>query len=444
MTKIQDKQNKMLPKGWKEIELGNIFDFNGGMPFSRSSLGEEGCLYLHYGDVHMKNQSTFDTNKDVNWLPKIDIDKEKVKETALLKTGDIVFADASEDYEGIGKSVVIINKENLPFISGLHTIVATELKNMLDNGYKKYFLSTNNVRRQFVRLATGATVLGISKTNIKTIEVLVPPINQQHKIAAILSTVDNAIEKTEAIIKQTEKVKKGLMQRLLTKGIGHTKFKSTEIGEIPEEWDICKIGELAKLQGGYAFKSKEYQDYGVQLIRISNLFGKYLNLEKDPVYLPEAYAIEYQKYKLEPNDLIICMTGTVGKEDYGHVIKIPENQHPLLLNQRVGRFKLIENINIEYFYWYLSSRLFLDVVYSFGSGSKQANLSAKQIESIWIPIPSIQEQMKIGNIISSFDTKVTKEKEKLSKLQYLKKGLMQVLLTGKVRVKVDEAEVTSS
>ncbi|MEW9672404.1 restriction endonuclease subunit S [Ammoniphilus sp. 3BR4] len=286
-------------------------------------------------------------------------------------------------------------------------------------------------------------VPGISRSDILNHKIALPKLSEQRKIATILTSIDEAIEKTEAIIKQTEKVKQGLMQRLLKKGISHTKFKQTEIGEIPETWDVLNIGDIAKLQGGYAFKSSDYKLSGIQLIRISNLFGKFLNLDKEPVYLPKSYLHEYDRFVLKPNDLIICMTGTLGKEDYGHVIKIPKINRPLLLNQRVGRFNIFGSVNTEFFYWYLSSRLFLDTIYKFGSGSKQANLSAKQIESILIPIPPIDEQEKIGSVINSVDNKTENEKQKLKQLKTLKNALMQVLLTGKVRVKVDDnAEVT--
>jgi type I restriction enzyme S subunit len=429
---------------WKKYRLNELFDFHSGMSYSRSVLGEEGAYYLHYGDIHKMNQSVFDTSVDT-WLPKIDKDVNELKEHALLYSGDVVFADASEDYEGIAKSVVIKNDEGLPFLSGLHTIIGKDKTNILSNEYKKYFLLTQEVKRQYRFLATGTSVYGISKSNLPKVEVLVPPLNEQRKIADFLTSVDNAISKTEAIIEQTEKVRKGLMQQLLTKGIGHTKFKQTEIGEIPEEWQLRSVGEMAQIQGGYAFKSSEYKNEGIQLIRISNLFGNYLNLTKDPVFLPSSFAVDYERYVIKPNDLIICMTGTVGKEDYGHVVEIPDElQHRLLLNQRVGRFNLQQELDKDFFYYFLSSRLFLDVIYSYGSGSKQANLSGKQIESVLMPLPPIQEQKRIGSVIRSIALKLDNEKAKCYQLQRLKKGLMQVLLTGKIRVKVDDQEAVTT
>ncbi|MBU8967507.1 restriction endonuclease subunit S [Bacillus safensis] len=298
-------------------------------------------------------------------------------------------------------------------------------------------------KKEWGKVQQGSTFEAINKNDLAEMNVFAPPLQEQQKIADILSSVDETIEKTETIINQTEKVKSGLMQNLLTRGIGHTKFKETEVGEIPEKWELLSIGSIAKLQGGYAFKSKDYIAEGIQLIRISNLFGKFLNLAKDPVYLPTSYKDDYKGYVLKEGDLIICMTGTVGKEDYGHVVKIPQNSKPLLLNQRVGKFVLQnQEIDRNFLYWFLSSRLFLDVIYSFGNGTKQANLSAKQIESVLIPLPPREEQVRISKMIDSIDKKVEIEKQKLEQLKQVKKGLMQSLLTGKVRVTVDEAEVT--
>jgi type I restriction enzyme S subunit len=313
-------------------------------------------------------------------------------------------------------------------------------KNILISEYLLYWIQNNKSKLE--KMGTGTTVKGIQLDQIRSMIIHLPTIIEQRKIADILTSIDKAIEKTEAIIAQTKTVKKGFMQQLLTKGIGHTRFKQTEIGEIPEEWGLVSLGYFVKVQGGYAFKSSEFREDGIQLVRISNLYGKRLNLEKNPVFVDENYMKEYEKFVLKSGDLIICMTGTVGKEDYGHVVRISRDVPPLLLNQRVGRIQLIEDDKCDslFLYYLLSSRIFLDVIYSIGSGSKQANLSSKQIESVKIPKVPLKEQKKIAVILSAIDNKITIEQQKLTQLQTIKKGLMQVLLTGKVRVKLDQPE----
>ncbi|EMT44988.1 restriction endonuclease subunit S [Anoxybacillus flavithermus] len=215
-TKFKKTEIGEIPEEWEVRRLDDIFEFYGGMPFSRSVLGDEGAFYLHYGDIHKMNKSAFDTSIDSSWLPRLDISKEEIREYSLLKTGDIVFADASEDTEGIGKSVVIINDDNKPFISGLHTIIAREKEATLDDRYKEYCFSNPLVRKQFIRIATGATVYGISKTSIKQIKIPVPPIEEQRTIAKALKGLDNKIRNEKEKLEPLINIKKGLMQVLLT------------------------------------------------------------------------------------------------------------------------------------------------------------------------------------------------------------------------------------
>src|SRR5699024_1764048 len=111
----------------------------------------------------------------------------------------------------------------------------------IDKTYFRYYLLSNRFQNLLDRFSTGTTAKGISQKNLKPLEISYPPLKEQQKIAAILSSVDEAIEKTEQIIEQTEKVKKGLMQELLTKGIGHTEFKDSSIGKIPVDWQITRL-----------------------------------------------------------------------------------------------------------------------------------------------------------------------------------------------------------
>ena len=204
-----------IPSEWEIKSIGEIFDFSGGLSISRAKLTDKGVNYLHYGDIHMRNENYINTDKDEVWLPKIEDNFEEIKENVKLNSGDVVFADASEDYEGIGKSVAIFNDFEKPFVAGLHTIVAKDINNQLENNYKRYCFSTNEVRKQFRYLATGTSVYGISRENIKKIKINIPTIKEQEKIASILSTVDEQIDNVDALIKKNKELKKGTEQGIL-------------------------------------------------------------------------------------------------------------------------------------------------------------------------------------------------------------------------------------
>jgi type I restriction enzyme S subunit len=201
---------------WEVKLLGDLFDFSGGLSASREQLSTEGYCYLHYGDIHTSNKTFIDVKKEKQDIPKLNIHLKKVSSTSLLESGDVVFVDASEDDEGTSRHVVIFNEEKIPFISGLHTIVAKSKTNELDYYYRRYCFQINDIKQQFRFFAVGTKVSGISKTNIVKITLLVPPVEEQTSIAAILSDMDVEIAALEEKLEKSRRVKQGMMQELLT------------------------------------------------------------------------------------------------------------------------------------------------------------------------------------------------------------------------------------
>ena len=201
---------------WNEIPLNQIFNFEGGFTASRNDLGNKGIAYLHYGDIHKSNKNFIDVKKELTNIPKIDLDIDKVPTKNLLKDGYIVFADASEDYEGIGKSITIFNPEEIPFINGLHTIVGIPKNGTLNKNYSRFFLLEKSIRKQMMFYAQGISVFGISQAYLKLIVAHLPFEPEQEKIAEILSTWEKAIELKEKELNQLKEQKRGLFQLLLT------------------------------------------------------------------------------------------------------------------------------------------------------------------------------------------------------------------------------------
>ena len=420
-----------IPSEWEIKSIGEIFDFSGGLSISRAKLTDKGVNYLHYGDIHMRNENYIDTDKDEAWLPKIEDNFEEIKENVKLNSGDVVFADASEDYEGIGKSVAIFNDFEKPFVAGLHTIVAKDINNQLENNYKRYCFSTNEVRKQFRYLATGTSVYGISRENIKKIKINIPTIKEQEKIASILSTVDEQIDNVDALIEKNKQLKKGLMQILLTKGIGHTKFKKTEIGEIPEEWEVRRLEDICDdiTIGMVKTMTKFYVDNGVPLIRNSDIKENTIKTDS-MVYLDKEFSRANQSKCLNIGQIVTVHTGDIGTSAV-----IEENmqgaQGFATLNTTVNK----SIINEYYLCWYLNSDICKNQAYSFSTGDGRNNLNLKDFINILVIVPSsIDEQKKIVFILNSISRKIQEYENKKQKLEELKKGLMQQLLTGKIRV----------
>lgn len=201
---------------WVEKAMGELFEFSGGLSASRDQLGASGHCYLHYGDIHTSDKTYVDLTTEFQELPKLDVPLKQVGSGSLLRDGDVVFVDASEDDEGTSKHVVVANPDNIPFISGLHTIVARSKCRELVNLYKRFCFQTRAVKSQFRFYAVGTKVSGVSKSNIGKITVMVPPEDEQTAIATVLSDMDAEIAVLEARLAKVRRLKQGMMQELLT------------------------------------------------------------------------------------------------------------------------------------------------------------------------------------------------------------------------------------
>lgn len=299
------------------------------------------------------------------------------------------------------------------------------------------------VHKNILNYISGGTRAKLNQSQLKQIPLAFPPIQEQRKIAAILTSVDNAIEKTEEIIEQTEKVKKGLMQQLLTRGIGHTKFKETEIGEIPEEWEVKPFDEiLIHVGSGITPKggSKVYLDKGIPFIRSQNVYPEGLILD-DIVYISSELHEQMRRSKVLEGDVLLNITGA----SIGRCTFLPQGFGEANVNQHVCILRPDKNkVITEYLTFFINSFSGQKQIQNEQSGQTREGLNYQQIRGFVLPLPSLREQQEIVKILSMVVFKYQTEKRKLMQLQTLKKGLMQVLLTGKVRVKVDEEQAVST
>ena len=275
--------------------------------------------------------------------------------------------------------------------------------------------------------------------NIRNLQIFLPQLPEQQQIASILSNVDDTIQKTDKIIKQTQRLKKGMMQKLLTRGIGHTKFKKVKwyFGkevEIPEEWELnilaeytTKIGSGITPRGG----SKVYKQSGIPLIRSQNVQFDGITF-KDIAYITQEIHDKMSRTKLQDFDVLLNITGA----SLGRCTFLPENFGEGNVSQHVCIIRTKNNLNHEFLSRFLSSYYGQKVIFTMQNGATKEGLNFEQIKSFKIPLPPLSEQQQIASILSNVDTQIQKEKLHKSNLERLKKGLMQKLLTGQIRVKV--------
>ena len=269
-----------------------------------------------------------------------------------------------------------------------------------------YYLKFGSKR--FESLSMGSTFKAIRKEEIENYKIPLPPPSEQLKIAEILSIVDHAIQKTNEVIAKTERLKKGLMQELLTKGIGHKEFKDTEIGRVPKDWEVVKLREIISLE------------YGKGLPERKRIIGVY------PVYGSNGIVGYHNKPLVKGPGIVVGRKGTMGAVSW-----VDSDFWPIDTTYFVRSKK--EDISLKW--------LFFELVYlnlkKLHLADVVPGLKRDMVYPLKVPLPPLAEQCKIAETLSTADKKLELERNEKTKLEKIKQGLMDLLLTGKIRVKVD-------
>ena len=403
---------KNLPSGWKVVRLGDVFDFLKSYTNSRESLNDyDDISYIHYGEIHKKYKFYLDFQ--VASLPKIHQSKLGDK-PEFIKNGDLVVVDASEDYIDIAKSVEIKNLEHKA-VAGLHTFLLRDKGGYFVDGFKGYILYEACVAKELKKKATGISVLGISKSNLLNLKIPIPPLDEQEKIAEILSTWDEAINLTINLIENKKQFKKALMQNLLTAKIRFPQFK--------DEWKETKLGEICDISAGTS-KSRFIGDGKFYIVDMGSITQDgLLNLTK---------TTNLSQDFLDFGDLVMPKDDIGGGKIIGKVAVI-DKDNTYVLSDHIFRIKTTENSN--FLAYLINSDLINKKIRREVSGTAQLGLSKRTIENLKIKLPNLKEQQKIAEVLTACDDEINLLNLKLENLKRQKQGLMQKLLSAKVRTK---------
>ena len=225
------------------------------------------------------------------------------------------------------------------------------------------------------------------------------------------------------------------MQTLLTKGIGHTKFKKTEIGEIPEEWSIKTIGDVINLIKSGLSRSLKDEDIGIPCIRSNNINNyKFDKSDLKYWFLEDNKGANINDYILREGDILVNFINSLAQ--IGKTCLYKDIGRPVIYTTNIFRMNLNEQIILnKYFYYISQTEMYNNEIKLITKPAvNQASFTVADFKSIKISVPPINEQIRIVSILSEVDEKVEESEEKKQKLEELKKGLMQQLLTGKIRV----------
>jgi len=422
-ARYKDTPIGKIPVDWSLKKLIDAaseekYSFAGG-PF-RSDLKEDS--YTDHGVRIIQLQNI----GDGNFLDEYKIFTSDEKADQLrhcnIYPGDIIIAKMADP---VARACIIPDKDKR-YLMASDGIRLSVNQKKYDVNFILYLINSPYFRKNAEKHSTGTTRLRIGLSELKNLPIAVPPIEDQKKIAEILTTVDDAIEKTGQIIEKTKEAKKGLMQKLLTRGLECKKFKKTEIGEIPEGWEVLRLKNIAIkfLNGGTPDTSNQnYWDGQIPWITGADFENQKINQIRRHI-TNEGLKNSATNIIPKGNLLVVTRTG-VGKIALAPFdIAISQDITGIILDSK----KALP----EFLYWYFDyngSKL-----KSIIQGTSISGLLREDLESFIVPLPSIVEQKKIADILSSIDEEIEKESKHKDHLESLKKGLMQVLLTGKIHV----------
>ena len=423
-----------IPEEWEILTFKDIQDNDHKYPIGDGDHGKitpasyqtHGIPFIRVGDIVADK---IISNKLI-YISK-DIHKDNPKNH--LFPDDIIIAKTGAT---IGK-VAIIPKwiETANTTSSIGKITVNKKKVIPQFFY--YYIISAKFQKMMRTVSIKSAQPGFNINDIKKFTILLPSFLEQQKITSILSNVDETIEKTNQLIQKTQIHQKGLMQKLFTKGIGHTKFKKVDWLfekqiEIPDKWNIQQLEKgLSLIQYGLSSSFSKNGKYAI--FRMNNIHNGYI-IENDLRYI-QLDLDEFKKFKLEKNDLLFNRTNSID-----HIGKIGIYQLDGLHTFASYLIRLRTNDEIldsKFLNFLFNYDKFKNMIKNLATPSvNQSNINATNLKKFLIPIPPLDEQKQIASILSNVDSQINKEKLHKSNLESLKKGLMQKLLTGQIRVKV--------
>jgi len=422
-SRFKETEIGLIPEDWEVVRLGEVVDVKGGKRLPKGDeFANNPTPYPYIRIVDFKNGS-IDT-RNLKYLTE--------KQHILLRRYIITSKDVYISIAGTIGLVGSVPEE----LNGAHlTENAARLILTTDNLYRPFLvfaLQSDMVQVHIKMRATRTSQPKLALTRIKQIPIPLPPLEEQKAIADILSTIQNAIEKTEKVINATKQLKKSMMKHLFTYGavavdeINKVKLKESEIGLIPEHWEVVRLGDIVNFKIGRT-PPRENKDYWTNgkyyWVSISDMKNPYINNTSEMVSEKAHKEIFKEKLTLA-GTLLMSFKLTIGRTA---ILNVDAYHNEAIISIYPKENKVLK----EFLFYYLPA---VDYSNLQDKAIKGNTLNTSKLNKIPIPLPPLDEQQKIANILKTIDQKIQAEEKKKEALQNLFKTLLQQLMTGKIRV----------
>lgn len=409
----------LLPEDWEVAKLGEIFRFIANNTFSRDFLCEDGEVKnIHYGDVLIKYGSTLDVSQSD--IPAINSELlPSYQPKCLAEDGDVIIADTAED-ETVCKATELWNIGGKQVVAGLHTMWCRPAQNTFAIRFLGYFMNTSLYHNQVLPLIQGIKVSSVSKSAIQGTWLCIPHIEEQRRIASALTCIDNLIDSLDRLIAKKRDIKQGAMQQLLS---GKKRLKG-----FTEPWVEKKLGDVVTNSIGLTYSPNNVKKYGTLVLRSSNIKNGKLIFE-DNVFVEMSIP---ERAKVHTNDLLVCVRNG-SKALIGKSAVITKDAEGMAFGafMTILRANGIEQIFLNY-YWQTD---FIQKQVRDNMGATINQITNADISDFDIYVPSsLPEQQAIASVLTSIDNELSALEAKRKKYEQIKRGMMQQLLTGRIRL----------
>lgn len=408
--------SRKVPEEWQEVSLAKEVHLQSGFAFKSQDFSDQketGVPLIRIRDLERQSPEIYVS-------PDFD-HRYRVENGDCLVGMDGEFAAVR--WSG---GVAALNQRVLKFLSAGRN---------LDTDFLFYRLQPE--LRRLEQTISGTTVKHLSAKHLRELELAVPPLPEQRRIAEILSVVDESIAATQAVIDQTRTVKQGVLKRLLTKGIGHTRFKQTEIGEIPEAWEVVPLQAIASVQTGLA-KGSSKPDDPVELpyLRVANVQDGYIDLTEIKSTAVDRSRVP--RYSLRAGDVLLTEGGDFDKLGRGAVWRA--QVEPCLHQNHVFAVRPNQDVLLPDFLAAQTAsdhgkRYFLSCA---KRTTNLASINSTQLKEFPAIVPPLEEQSEIIARTAAFQEAEDVAKGNLRRLEKVKSAIMSDLLTGRKRVPIAE------
>lgn len=431
-----EEQPYEVPENWCWVRLENAFHILNGYAFKSQKYVDSGIRIIRIANVQ---DGYIEDDKPVFYPLEMECEIQKY----MLEAGDLLISLTGN----VGR-VAFLDNDMLPAALN-QRVGCLRLKNTIFN---KSFLFYYFIRQEFqdscIKNSKGSAQLNMSTEWLKLQPIPLPPLTEQQRIVdrveSLFAKLDEAKEKVQEVIDQYELKTTSILHKAF---VGDLSLKwRTMHGTMKENWDVKRIKDVCKPRAGYAFNSKKFQNHGCQIIRMGNLYGGVLDLSRSPVFICEDELDEkiIERAKIKNGDILITLTGTKYKRDYGYAVCI-ENPENLYVNQRILCLTPNANINRDYLLYYLRSNIFRDIFFSNETGGvNQGNVSSKFVENIEIQVPPIEEQIEIITVMNNILLKEERAKKfaecVLQRIDLMKKSILTKAFRGELGTNNPEEE----